>query len=251
MKRVHLLIGAVAAASLAGCVGGPARSPNPMGNNDPHRDLATQEQFPLRSSAVKEEVDRQFEQQHPGVANWLYVWGKDRWFDLIDVVSWNLSAGQGFGVNAHLTEFAQVGMNSWEGSSWGTRGRAFGVWKTSEEDRGFGPFYWVEIERTPTWGSQTLFRHEYKYTGWDMQEAAGSKAIDGDASEVGAKLHVFAVGAEIAASPIEAVDFLVGLFPVGLVANVVGYHHPVFDIMGDDTHSEIEKALRAEKGLGE
>ena len=62
MKRVHLLIGAVAAAGLTGCVGGPARSPNPLGNNDPHRDLATSEQFPLRSSAVKEEVDRQFEQ---------------------------------------------------------------------------------------------------------------------------------------------------------------------------------------------
>ena len=56
MKRVQLLIGAVAAASLAGCVGGPARSANPLGNNDPNRDLATQEQFPLQSDPVKEEV---------------------------------------------------------------------------------------------------------------------------------------------------------------------------------------------------
>ena len=251
MKRVHLLIGSVAAASLAGCVAGPARSPNPLGNNDPHRDLATGEQYPLKSSAVKEEVDRQFEQQHPGTVNWLYVWGKDRWFDLMDVVSWDICVGRGFGVNAHLTEFAQVGVNWWDGTSWGQRGRSWGVWETSEEDRGVGPFYWVEIERHPTWGTQNLFSHEYKYTGWDIQEDPLDKAVHGDWSEVGAMVHVFAVGAEAAVSPIEAVDFVAGAFPVGLVANVLGYHHPLFDLMKDDTHSEIEKQMRAEKGLGQ
>lgn len=251
MKRVHLLIGAVAAASLAGCVGGPARSANPMGNNDPHRDLATGEQFPLRSSPVKEEVDRQFEQQYPGVANWAYVWGKDRWFDLLDVVNWNLSAGRGFGFNAHVTEFGQAGINWWDGASWGMRGRAFGVWKTDEEDRGFGPFYWVDIERTPEWGTKSLWKHEYKYSGWDFEEASGCKATHGDWSEVGGMVHLFAVGAEVSASPIELVDFAVGLFPVGLVANLAGYHHPIPDIMGDDTHSELEKSLRDEKGLGQ
>ena len=251
MKRVHLLIGAVAAAGLTGCVGGPARSPNPLGNNDPHRDLATSEQFPLRSSAVKEEVDRQFEQEHPGVVNWLYVWGADRWFDLMDVVNWDISVGRGFGANIHITEFAQAGINWWDGTSWGQRGRSWGVWETSEEDRGLGPFYWVEIERKPTWGTQNIFDHEYKYTGWDMQEDAFSKATHNDWSEVGGMVHIFAVGASASASPIEAVDFLAGLFPVGLVANVAGYHHPLFDLMHDDTHAQIEKRLREEKGLGQ
>lgn len=250
MKRVHLLIGAVAASGLAGCVGGPARNPNPLGNNDPNRDLATSEQYPLRSSEVKEEVDRQFEMQHPGTVNWLFVWGKDRWFDFLDVWKWDVSAGRGFGVNAHLTEFAQAGVNWWDGQSWGMRGRAWGQWETSEEDRGLGPFYWVETERKPLWGTQNLWSHEYKYTGWDLQEESGDKATQ-DWSEIGGKFRLFAVGASAGASPVEAVDFLAGLFPVGLVANLAGYHHPLFDLMDDDTHAQIEKDLRTQKGLGD
>ena len=250
MKRVHLLIGAVAAAGLTGCVGGPARSPNPLGNNDPHRDLATSEQFPLRSSAVKEEVDRQFEQEHPGVVNWLYVWGADRWFDLMDVVNWDISVGRGFGANIHITEFAQAGINWWDGTSWGQRGRSWGVWETSEEDRGLGPFYWVEIERKPTWGTQNIFDHEYKYTGWDIQEDPLNKAVHGDWSEVGGKVHLFAAGVGARLSPVEAVDFVAGLCPIGLVTNLMGYHEPIPDITGDDTHSVIMKELQDEKGLG-
>lgn len=251
MKRVHLLVGAVAVTSLAGCVAGPARSANPlMSNADPHRDLATNEQFPLRSSAVKEEVDRQFEAQYPGTMNWLYVWGKDRWFDLMDVVSWDLSAGRGLGVNLRATDFVEVGVNWWEGMSWGQRGRAFGVWESDEEDRGVGPFYWVELERTPTWGTKTLFDHEYKYTGWDWQEPT-VKANRTDRWDFGATVHLVGVGANAGLSPAEAFDFLAGLVPVGLVANVAGYHHPIFDIMDDDTHSQIEQQLRSEKGLGQ
>jgi hypothetical protein len=250
MKRVHLLVG-LAAVGLAGCVGGPARSANPLGNNDPNRDLATKEQFPLQSSADRDEVNRRFEAAHPGVVNWMYVWGRDRWFDLMDVASWDLSFGRGFGVNAHLTEFGQLGVNWWDGMSWGQRGRAWGVWETSEVDRGVGPFYWVEVERTPKWGTKTLWEHEYKYSGWDIQEpgqATGDKRIHGDWSELGATAHLFAVGASLSASPVEAVDFLAGAFPVGLVANVAGYHHPIFDIMGDDTWSEMAKGLRSEMG---
>jgi hypothetical protein len=51
-------------------------------------------------------------------------------------------------------------------------------------------------------------------------------------------------------SPVEAVDFLVGLFPVSLVANVIGYRDPVPDVMADDTWAQIEKRLEDEKGLG-
>lgn len=254
MKRVHLVIGAVAAAGLSGCVAGPARSANPLGNNDPHRDLATSEQFPLRSDPTKEEVDRQFEQQYPGTVSWLYVWGKDRWFDLMDIVSWDIAFGRGLGFNVHATELLQVGLNWWDGTSWGQRGRAWGVWETSEFDRGFGPLYWVELERSPKWGTQTLWDHEYKFTGWDYDEASlesGNKALDHDWSEFGGKVHVIAVGADASVSPIEAIDFVAGLFPVGLIANVFGYHHPVFDIVNDDTHAEIERKMREENSLGQ
>jgi len=252
MKRVSFVLGTLAASLLAaGCVGGPSRSVNPLGHASPNKDLATREQYPLRSSAVKEEVDRQFEERYPGTINWLYVWGADRWFDLMDIASFNIDFGKGFGVSVKATEFMEVGINWWDGMSWGMRGRAWGVWETHEVDRGFGPFYWVELERKPTWGTESLFGHEYKYTGWDLHETADAKISNGDWSEIGAKVHVFAIGAGVKVSPIEAVDFVAGLFPVGLIANVAGYHEPIPDIMGDDTWSQIKKELEDEKGLGQ
>lgn len=251
MKSLTFLLGTACAGLLAaGCVGGPARSPNPMGHSSTHTDLATGEQYPLRSAADKAEVDRVFEERYPGTQNWLYVWGKDRWFDLLDVVSWDIGFGRGFGANAHITEFGQAGLNWWDGTHWGQRGRAWGMWEVSAVDRGLGPFYWVEHERRAVWGTQSLFGHDYKYVGWDLEETGDIKAIEGDWSEVGARANLFAIGAGVAASPIEAVDLVGGLIPVGLIMNIVGYHQPIFDVVGDDTHSKIADELAKEKGLG-
>jgi hypothetical protein len=251
MKRVSLVLGSLAAVALAGgCVGGPSRSPNPLGHASPNKDLATQEQFPLASSPVKEEVDREFEERYPGAINWLYVWGKDRWFDLLDIASWNLDAGRGFAFNVRATEFAQIGLGWWDGTSWGMRGRTWGTWEVHEVERGIGPFYWIELERRPTWGTQSLFNHDYKYTGWDIQEKADPKVTNGDWSEVGAKVDLFALGAGVRVSPVEAVDFVAGLFPLPLVANVIGYREPVPDVMDDDTINQMRRELEDEKGLG-
>lgn len=220
-----------------------------MGHAGERQDIATNEQYPLRSSPVKEEVDRVFEERYPGVVNWAYVWGRDRWFDLMDVVSWDVSVGRGFGANLAATEYLQAGLNWWDGRSWGQRGRAWGMWDEHSVDRGLGPFYWIEYERAPVWGTQNLFGHDYKYTGWDLLESGTASTINNDWSELGGSAHLFAVGASAHASPIEAVDFVTGLLPVGLVANLIGYHHPIFDVQNDDVHSAIEKELREEKGL--
>ena len=252
MARSSFLLSTVVAALIAaGCVGAPTRSPNPLGHASTHKDLATQEQFPLRSSPVKEEVDRVFEEEHPGVVNWIFVWGKDRWFDLMDIISWDVHFGRGFGANLALTEYAQIGLNWWEGTALGQRGRAWGMWHEESVDRGLGPFYWLEYERSPTWGTQSLFDHEYKYMGWDLLEESPNKAGHNDWSEVGGSVNLFAVGARAFASPIEAVDFIAGLIPIQLVTNIIGYHQPVFDIQGDDTWSELRDDLARDMGLGE
>jgi hypothetical protein len=213
--------------------------------------MATQDQYPLRSSATKEEVDRVFEEHYPGTINWLYVWGKDRWFDLLDITSLNLDAGRGFGINLRITDFAQIGLNWWDGDSWGWRGRAWGVWETKEVERGIGPFYWMEYERHPSWGTQTLFDHDYKYTGWDVLETADPKVGNGDWSEIGGKIHILALGAGLRISPAELCDFVAGLFPVSFVMNVIGYRQPTPDIMDDDTYAQIKAQLQDEKGLGQ
>ena len=86
IKGLAFLAGTVAAGMLLpGCLTGPLHSPNPLGHPNPHRDLATQAQYPLRSAPDKEEVDRRFEETYPGTINWLWVWGRDRWFDLLGV----------------------------------------------------------------------------------------------------------------------------------------------------------------------
>jgi hypothetical protein len=252
MKRVSFVLGTLAAGALAaGCIGGPDRSLNPLGHASPNKDLATQEQFPLRSSATKEEVDRQFEERYPGTINWIYVWGKDRWFDLLDITSVNIDAGRGFGLNLRVTEYAQIGLNWWDGTSWGWRGRTWGAWETSEVERGVGPFYWIEYQRHPTWGTQSLFDHDYKYTGWDILETGNPKVTNGDWSEIGGKIHFLALGAGVRISPVELCDFVAGLFPVSFVANVIGYRDPVPDIMNDDTYAQIKQQLEDEKGLGQ
>ena len=97
-----------------------------------------------------------------------------------------------------------------------------------------------EVERTPQWGTQTLWEHEYSYTGWDLHEDNGNKAIDNDWTEVGASAQALAIGARVSASPIEIVDFVAGTITFGLV-----------DIRNDDTRSKLEHRLREEKGLGQ
>ena len=252
MKRVSFVLGTLVAGALAaGCIGGPSRAMNPLGHASPNKDLATQEQYPLRSSATKEEVDRQFEERYPGTINWIYVWGKDRWFDLLDITSLNIDAGRGFGFNVRATEYLQLGLNWWDGTSWGWRGRTWGAWETSEVERGVGPFYWIEYQRHPTWGTQSLFDHDYKYTGWDILETGNPKVTNGDWSEIGGKIHVLALGAGVRISPVELCDFVAGLFPVSFVANVVGYRDPVPDLMNDDTYAQIKQQLEDEKGLGQ
>ncbi len=216
-----------------------------------HGETVHEEAYPLARSAEREEVDRQFNEIYPGAGNWTWIWFRDRWMDLWDVVEADIAFGQGFGVNAHATEILQAGMGTWEGTSMGLRGRAWGMWEESKTHRGLGPWYWIDVERSPLWGTKNLFDHEYEYTGWDIMEETGDKAIDQDWTSIGASAQVLAVGAHVAASPLEAVDFIAGLIPVGLVVNWFGVNKPIFDIMEDDTYSRLQKKLADEQGLGE
>ncbi len=240
-KGFAFLVGTVAAGALmAGCSTPPKAG---------HGETVHDQLYPVESSAVRSEVDRKFEEIYPGAGNWAWVWVRDRVLDLADVPSWDVQFGRGFGANAHLTEYAQAGIGWWDGTSLGQRGRAWGMWSESKVHRGLGPFYWIEVERTPDWGTQNLFDHEYKYTGWDLFEDR-TKAADHDWADVGASAQLLAVGASAAASPIEAVDFVAGLIPIGLITNLFGVHQPIFDIRSDDTYSVLQSSLAEEKGLG-
>jgi len=202
-------------------------------------------------SPEREEVDRQFREEYPTAGAWTGVWLTDRWWDLTDIVKADIAFGQGFGVNVHLTELLQAGIGTWDGMSVGLRARSFGMWEESKTHRGLGPWYWVDVERTPQWGTSHIADHSYAYTGWDLMEETGDKAIDHDWTELGASAQLLAVGAHVAASPLEAVDFIAGLIPVGLVVNWFGVNKPIFDIMDDDTYSRMAQDLAEERGIGQ
>jgi hypothetical protein len=262
MKRVHLVVTAALAVGLGACCStNPRSSGSPSGRKASSTVSASSGSTSSGSASsgrpwvecdeVKQEVDRVFDERHPGVGRWALVWLGDRGNDLLDILEVSLSFGRGMGVNLRATEYLQAGVNWWDGMSWGMRGRAWGVWETREEDRGVGPFYWVEHERRPVCGTASLWDHEYKYTGWDLSEDSYSKAVHHDWTSFGGSARVIAVGAEAAVSPLEALDFVGGVLPIGLVVNLFGYHHPVFDVMQDDTWSELRDELVEEKGLGQ
>jgi len=232
-KGFAILLGTVAVSTLlTGCVTGPPR--------EGHGETVHEKLLPTDSSAVREEADRQFDEIYPGFGDHLWVWARDRWLDLADIAKLDIEFGRGFGVNVHATELLQAGIGWWDGSSLGMRGRAFGIWQESRNHGGLGPFYWVDVKRTPTWGTANLFDHEYAYTGWDLFEESGNKAIDHDWTEVGANAQVLAIGAQVAGSPIEIADFVFGFVTLGAA-----------DIMNDDTKAILEARLREEKGLGQ
>ena len=260
MKRVHLLLGVAAAATLvAGCTNCPSKPPRKSAATTVSSDGSDvmdcpsvwKQQYPLRNSPTVDEVNCVFNERCTGGLGWTGVWLGDRWFDFLDVFHLNLAFGQGIGVNAHLTEFLELGLNWWEGTSLGLRGRVWGVWDSKEWDRGAGPFYWVELDRTPVSGTKSLFNHEYRYVGWDFQENALNKASHDDWSDVGITVHLLFIGAEIGVSPLEAADFIAGILPLGPILGWCGVTQPIWDIQRDDTWSQMAREMEAEKGLGQ
>jgi hypothetical protein len=199
----------------------------------------------------RDEVDRQYAEQNPTAGKKAGTWFGDRWYDLTDIIKADLAFGMGIGVNIHATEILQAGIGTWDGTSVGLRARSFGKWEESKTHRGLGPWYWVDVERTPIWGTSQISMHEYQYTGWDIMEETGDKAIDHDWSELGASVQIIAIGAHVAGSPLEAVDFLAGLIPISLIENLFGGTMPAWDIMDDDAYARLAAELEEEQGLGE
>lgn len=252
-----VVLGSFALAICAtGCVSFPDfESPTPPmldGGSHPssHHDGYEQAKYPLRSNAVKMEVDKEFEARHPGFLGWFFTYWKDRMLDLDDIVSLDLAVGRGFGANIRPTEYAQVGIAWWDGSKLGSRQRAWGWWDEERVERGISAFYWLEVERKARWGTRTLFAQDYDYTGWDIWEER-TKSAEHDWADFGGSIYLFALGADVNLSPVEAVDAIMGWFPTTFIWNVLGYHAPTFDLSGDDTWSELREELIRERGVDE
>ncbi|MFG0318922.1 MAG: hypothetical protein ACF8XB_16740 [Planctomycetota bacterium JB042] len=166
------------------------------------------------------------------------IWLKDRFLDLADIVQFDLSFGDGWLANVHATKWLQAGggyLN--HGLRWGMLKRAYGAWSDDRVEGGLAAgfnLYWVDIHRVPIWGTSTLFEHEFAYEGPDYLSNH-----DRHWSDVGGGVHLAWLGANVNASPFEAVDFIVGFF--GFPSIYVDPFSPEMDIADDDTRARLRE----------
>lgn len=169
------------------------------------------------------------------------IYFKDRALDLTDIVTADLSLGDGFLVNAHATKFLQAGGGFFNGLRYGLLRRSFGTWHDDRTEGGIAAgfnLYWVDVKRTPIWGTSTLFDQEFKYEGPDYLDNR-----DRHWSDFGATVHFAFLGASLNVSPFQLVDFVAGVFAIpSIYPTILG---PEMDPADDDTRAR----LRAKYGL--
>jgi hypothetical protein len=166
------------------------------------------------------------------------LYAKDRFLDACDIFQGDLSVGDGFLANAHITKFLQAGggyMN--KGARWGFLRRSAGLWSDDRIEGGIAcgfNLYWVDLQRESVWGTSTLFENDFSYMGPDYLDNH-----DRHWSDVGATLHLFWVGLNVNASPFEAVDFVAGLFAFpSIYASPLS---PEMDPADDDTRARLRE----------
>ncbi|MBK6940239.1 MAG: hypothetical protein IPH13_08540 [Planctomycetes bacterium] len=185
----------------------------------------------------------EFQQYSEEVNQWtgtekVGIYLKDRFLDLADIVQADLSVGDGFLVNAHATKWLQAGggyMN--HGLRWGLLKRSAGTWSDDRVEGGVAAgfnLYWVDIKRLPVWGTSTLFQNEFAYEGPDYLNNH-----DRHWSDLGGNLHFAFIGANLNASPYEAVDFLLGILAIPTI--YAGPLSPEMDLGDDDTRAILRE----------
>lgn len=165
------------------------------------------------------------------------IYFKDRALDAADVVTFDLSLGDGFLANAHATKWLQIGGGYFNGLCYGTLRRSFGTWHDDRTEAGLAAgfnLYWIDIKRTPIWGTSTLFDQEFKYEGPDYLDNRYRHW-----SDIGASLHLAFLGFTLNFSPFQAVDFVVGVFALpSIYPTVIG---PEMDPADDDTRARLRE----------
>ena len=203
------------------------------------------------SSVAKSEVDREYTSRY-NYGQRLGLWFVDRFNDIFDTVQVDLMFGASPTwplINARVTKFVQLGMGWFDGTRVGLRPRAFGVWTERRKEYGFGPMYWIELERDPFSGLPAMFDHSYEYTGWDILEKPSWKEGNGGVLDVGATVFVVVIGLHANVATFETLECAIQLVPIELVLYLFNYPQPIFDFMKDDTYNKVKMEIEAEQGL--
>ncbi|MCX7702634.1 MAG: hypothetical protein N2234_00810 [Planctomycetota bacterium] len=162
----------------------------------------------------------------------------DRGNDLLDVFGLNFSYGAGLLLNVRATQFVQVGMVGFSGARVGFCGRHCFLWGEESIELGIAPFLYgrflslnplssgmPEVEDVLRGQSLivTIYRDDY--------EKSFDEAYDRRLFDFGVTFHFFLIGFEAFFNPVEAIDFVLGLFTT-------------VDISGDDGEKKSEEKGR-------
>ena len=171
------------------------------------------------------------------VASYADTWHD--WFaDLSDIVSVELSAGEGIGAAVQPTKLFQAGVMFEDVMKVGLRNRGFGFYKERRKEGGLSWFYYRDLTYEPIVGTPGLFEREPL-----MQDFTIRHNNDRHWMDIGAEAHVIFGGASAYVSPKETLDFLGNTLtlPYNLLFRPIlchiGFHPPEFDLSNDDVGS--------------
>lgn len=116
----------------------------------------------------------------------------NRVLDAIDIGRVSIGVGSGFGFNVRATELAEIGYGRYSTTRFGMKGRVMPVYDEKIDEAGIGLLGWV------------------------------NGSLQRDPSEVGADLHLGVIGAQVAVSLVEAVDFVAGVALIDLQGDDLG-----------------------------
>ncbi len=115
----------------------------------------------------------------------------NRIFDLLDIFRLNVGVGPGIGVNLRATQFAQVGIASYDAIKLGIIGRQG----------------WIYMEESKEFGVSLLYIEDSKAVG---PLIAFEEKTDRQLLGIGGFLYLFFVGVEAGIRPKEIADFFLG-----------------------------------------
>jgi hypothetical protein len=106
----------------------------------------------------------------------------------MDIVTFDISVGDGFLATAHATKWLEIGAGYFNGLRYGMLRRSFGTWYDDRTEGGLAigfNLYWEDVKRTPMWGTSTLFDQEFAYEGPDYLDNR-----DRHWSDIGGTFHL-------------------------------------------------------------
>jgi hypothetical protein len=100
------------------------------------------------------------------------IYLKDRALDAADILTFDVSVGDGFLATAHATKWLEVGAGYFDGLRYGLLRRSFGTWYDDRTEGGLAigfNLYWVDVKRTPMWApARCSIRGVSPYEGPDL-----------------------------------------------------------------------------------